>query len=85
MRLVADAIGGVAKQPSPQTGMVAVPDDNQIKTVFTGETDNRLGRMTGTAFTFDFHFVLGGKFLDFPLPRFEIFLRGLGFFLEFAG
>ena len=48
MGVVGDAVGGVAQQPAPQLGMVAVADDNEIVSAFVGMLDDGLGGVAGT-------------------------------------
>ena len=53
MSVISDAVGGVAEQTAPQLGVVAVPNDDQVVTVFVGDAQNGFGRMAAACFAAD--------------------------------
>src|SRR2546430_17609374 len=61
--VVADADGGVAKQTAPKLRGIAVADDDQIVTAFSGELHDGLRRMPARRFATDVQFVSLGGFL----------------------
>ena len=63
MRMIADAVGGVAEQPAPKLRMVAVTDDDEVAAAFVGEAQNGFGRMAVARFTADGNTVLRGGVL----------------------
>ena len=60
MGVVADAVGGVAEQPAPQLGMVAVADHDEIVAAFLGEFQDCFGGMSSAGFTVDVDAITGG-------------------------
>jgi hypothetical protein len=85
MRVVGDAVGGVAEQPPPKFRMVAVADDNQVVAAFLGEVHDDFGGVAGAAFAGDFNAVLLRQFRHLAFAFLEIIGGGFGFAFGFAG
>ena len=76
MRVVADAVGGIAEEASPQFRMVAVAHDDEIIIALFGEVDDNFGTVTGTAFAGDGDAELFCQLLDFAFALRKVVLRG---------
>ena len=77
MRMVADAVGGVAEQPAPKFRVIAVANDNQVVAAFIGEAQNDFGRVAVAGFAADGNTVLRRGVFDFFPPLSGMVLIGI--------
>lgn len=85
MRVVADSVGRITKEASPQFRMVTVAHNDEIVAAVFREIDDNFGSVTGAAFAGDGDAELLSQFLDFTFALFEIVLGSFRLAFGFTG
>ena len=83
--LVGYAVGRVAQQPSPEGGVVAVANHDEIVAALLGGIHDGLGGMAAGRIARDRDAMFSRERGDFRLALSEVAVCGLGFLLDLSG